>query len=88
LIKNNIEIVLPRKVFKVAYFLAKNCNRCVTRHALIKNCWETGVIVTDRTIDVHICKIKNALNDRKIIKTVKCRGYMWVEKWFYGSLSY
>lgn len=66
---------LPRKQFKMLHYLLINQNKCVSRNAILKNCWEDGVIVGDRTIDVHVCKIKKVLNGRIKIHTHKGMGY-------------
>lgn len=86
-IPKNYEVIIgekkhlfPRKEFKLLHYLLKNPNRCITRDAILKNCWEDGVIVGDRTIDVHICKIKRKLNGIINIHTQKGVGYKWKVK--------
>jgi len=59
------------------YYLLSNPNRCISRKEFLKNCWEDGIIVGERTIDVHICKIKKVLKDKIKIQTHKCYGYRW-----------
>lgn len=68
---------IPRKQFKMLFYLLSNPNRCINRREFINNCWEDGVIVGERTIDVHICKLKKLLKDKIDIKTNKCYGYRW-----------
>ena len=69
--------VMPRKEFKVLHYLITNPNKCVTRDAILRNCWEDGVIVGNRTVDVHICKIKRRLKSKLSIYTHKGVGYKW-----------
>lgn len=69
--------VMPRKEFKVLHYLITNPNKCITRTAILRNCWEDGVIVGERTVDVHICKIKRRLKSKLSIYTHKGVGYKW-----------
>lgn len=69
--------IFPKKEFKVLQYLISNPNKCITRKSILKNCWEDGVIVCDRTIDVHICKIKKKLKGKINIYTQKGVGYKW-----------
>ena len=87
LIPNNYEVVigkerhlLPKKEFKLLHLLVKNPDKCITRKMILRNCWEDGVIVGDRTIDVHICKIKKKLKGKLNIYTHKGVGYKWKVK--------
>lgn len=72
----NIKKTLPRKEFEIVKFLMRNKGRVMRKHEILKNVWEDGVIVGDRTIDVHICKIKRKFSNIPI-KTRKCYGYLW-----------
>lgn len=67
--------ILPKKVFKMINYFVENPNKCISRYELLKNCWEDGVIVGDRTIDVHICKIKKLTKNKLNIVTQKGVGY-------------
>ncbi len=67
--------IFPKKEFKMLNYIVNNPNRCISRTELLRNCWEDGVIVGERTIDVHICKIKRKIKDRIDIKTHKGVGY-------------
>lgn len=76
---NNGNILkLPRKVVKIIHYFIMNKNKVVTRDELIRNVWESDVVVGDRTVDVHVRKIKIALNNNKCIQTYKGIGYKWV----------
>jgi two-component system alkaline phosphatase synthesis response regulator PhoP len=70
----------PKQIFKLIQYFMLNANKCLTRDNLLRNCWHSDVIVGDRTIDVHICKIKRLLKDKSILQTKKGYGYIWIEK--------
>ena len=69
--------VLPRKVFKMLNYFMNNPNKCITRRELLNNIWEDGVIVGDRTIDVHVCKIKKFTKNKINIISQKGVGYRY-----------
>ena len=69
---------LPKKAFKMLCYLISNPNVIVTRQEIINNCWEQGVIVGQRTIDVHAYKIKSILKNKSMFKTQKRIGYGWI----------
>ena len=71
---NNTDIVLPRKEFELLYMLASKPGRVFLRNEILENVWGTDVVVGDRTIDVHIRKIRQKL-DVDCITTVKGVGY-------------
>jgi two-component system alkaline phosphatase synthesis response regulator PhoP len=66
----------PRKVTELTYYLITNFGRTVKREEILSEVWGDDVIVSDRTIDVHIRKIRQALNF-DCIKTIKGVGYQW-----------
>lgn len=68
--------VFPRKEFELLYYLANNPGKVLNRELLLKNVWGSDVYVVDRTIDVHIRKIREKLGDySNLIETVKGVGY-------------
>lgn len=70
------EIVFPRKEFELLFFLASNPGIVHSRETLLKNVWGTDVLVVDRTVDVHIRKIREKLrNYSDFIETIKGVGY-------------
>lgn len=71
---NNQDIILPRKEFELLYLLASKPGRVFLRNEILENVWGTDVVVGDRTIDVHIRKIRQKL-DIDCITTVKGVGY-------------
>ena len=70
------EVFLPKKEFEVLAYLAQHRGRVVTRELLLNRIWGDGVIVVDRTIDVHVRKIREKLGKyAELIETVKGVGY-------------
>jgi two-component system, OmpR family, alkaline phosphatase synthesis response regulator PhoP len=68
--------IFPRKEFEVLYYLANNPGRVFGREVLLKDVWGPEVYVVDRTVDVHIRKIREKLGDYSdLIETVKGVGY-------------
>jgi len=73
---NGKEKIFPRKEFEVLYYLANNPGRVFSRDSLLKDVWGTDVYVVDRTVDVHIRKIREKLEKYSdLIETVKGVGY-------------
>jgi two-component system alkaline phosphatase synthesis response regulator PhoP len=68
------EITLPRKEFELLSLLASKPGKVFLRNEILSQIWGTEVIVGDRTIDVHIRKIRQKLN-LDCITTVKGVGY-------------
>jgi len=71
---NNEEITLARKEFELLALLASKPSKVFLRNEILSKVWGTEVIVGDRTIDVHIRKIRQKLGD-DCITTVKGVGY-------------
>ncbi len=70
------ELQLPKKEFEVLLFLARHPDRVVSRETLLNEIWGQDVYVVDRTIDVHIRKIREKLGRfSDYIETVKGVGY-------------
>jgi len=67
-------IQFPRKEFELLSFLASKPGRVFSRDEILENVWGNEVLVVDRTIDVHVRKIREKLEDRYIF-TVKGVGY-------------
>ncbi len=70
----NQELSLPKKEFELLFLLASKPGKVFTRERILEEVWGTDVFVVDRTIDVHIRKIREKLND-KLISTIKGVGY-------------
>jgi two-component system alkaline phosphatase synthesis response regulator PhoP len=71
---NGVEVVLPRKEFELFSLLASKPGRVFLRNEILEKVWGSEVIVGDRTIDVHVRKIRQKLN-ADFIHTVKGVGY-------------
>lgn len=68
------DIHLPRKEFELLFLLASHVNKVVTREEIFDKVWGHDVIVVDRTIDVHIRRIRRKIGENAIV-TVKGVGY-------------
>ena len=73
-LKDGKEIKLPRKEFELLYFLASRPNSVFKRRVILDTVWGSEVIVGDRTIDVHIRKLREKIGD-DYISTIKGVGY-------------
>jgi two-component system alkaline phosphatase synthesis response regulator PhoP len=74
IIKDGISIVLPRKEFELLYLLASKPGKVFTRAEILDKVWGNEVIVGGRTIDVHIRKLREKI-DEDVFKTIKGVGY-------------
>lgn len=72
--QNGNKVVLAKKEFELLYLLASKPGKVYTRDVILKNIWEDSVVVTNRTIDVHVRKLREKLGDR-YVSTVKGVGY-------------
>ena len=68
---------LPRKEFELLYLLASKPDKVYKREKIMEAVWGSEVVVGDRTIDVHIRKLREKVGD-KYFKTVKGVGYKFV----------
>jgi two-component system alkaline phosphatase synthesis response regulator PhoP len=75
-IKEGKEFQLPRKEFELLSLLVSKPNKVFTREEIYNSIWGDDVIVGDRTIDVHVRKIRERL-DTQNIKTIKGIGYKY-----------
>ena len=72
------EMRLPRKEFELLYFLASHPGKVFSRQKILDNVWGPDVYVVDRTVDVHIRKIREKIGSA-LIETVKGVGYRFKE---------
>ena len=77
-VKENIEINLPKKEFELFFLLASKPGNVFTRDQIMSKVWGSDIIVGDRTIDVHIRKLREKIGDL-YFKTVKGVGYKFVQ---------
>lgn len=75
--KDGKEISLPKKEFELINLLASKPDKVFLRDEIFSKIWGNSIIVGDRTIDVHIRKIRQKLGN-EIIKTVKGVGYKFL----------
>ena len=68
---------LPRKEFELLYLLASKPDKVYKREKIMESVWGSEVVVGDRTIDVHIRKLREKVGD-KYFKTIKGVGYKFV----------
>lgn len=75
---NDNNYVLPKKEFELLALLASKPNKVFRREEILTSIWGDDVIVGDRTIDVHIRKIREKM-ELENIKTIKGVGYKYEE---------
>ncbi|MCK5856589.1 MAG: response regulator transcription factor [Bacteroidales bacterium] len=75
-IRNNEEILLPKKAFQLLKLLCSKPGKVFTREEILSTIWGNDVVVGDRTIDVHIRKLRDKLSLEKI-STIKGVGYKY-----------
>ncbi len=74
------EIFFPKKEFELLALLAGNRGKVFSREMLLNQIWGSDVVVIDRTVDVHIRKIREKLgSDAGAVETVKGVGYRYKE---------
>jgi len=73
-VNNKNEILLPRKEFELLFLLGSKPEKVFTREEIMNKVWGSLDIVGDRTIDVHIRKLREKIGE-KHIKTIKGVGY-------------
>ena len=69
---------LPKKEFELLYLLASKPDKVFKREKIMQTVWGSEVVVGDRTIDVHIRKLREKVGD-KYFKTIKGVGYKFVK---------
>lgn len=77
-LKNGVSIHLPKKEFELLALLASKPEKVFDRDFILETVWGSGIVVGDRTIDVHIRKLREKIGD-DYIKTVKGVGYKFIE---------
>ena len=76
--KGGETLILPRKEFQLLTLLYSNPGKLFTREEIYQKVWGDKVVVGDRTIDVHIRKLRQKIGDNHIV-TVKGVGYKYEE---------
>jgi two-component system alkaline phosphatase synthesis response regulator PhoP len=69
-------IILPKKEFEILAYLAGNPGKVFPRSRILNDIWGTDIFVVERTIDVHVRKIREKLDEYSdLIETIKGVGY-------------
>ena len=71
------KLILPRKEFELLFMLSSNAGKVIKREEIMNQIWGEDVIVGDRTIDVHIRKLRKKIGSN-FIKTIKGIGYKFI----------
>jgi two-component system alkaline phosphatase synthesis response regulator PhoP len=72
-------LVLPKKEFELLFFLAQTPNKVFGREELLQRIWGADIYVLERTVDVHIRKLREKLGEG-YIRTLKGVGYMFTNQ--------
>ena len=73
---DNEEIFFPKKEFQLLHFLLSNKGKVLSRDVLLNQIWGENIFVVDRTIDVHVAKVREKLGPyADYIETIKGLGY-------------
>ena len=76
--RGNVEIKLGPTEYKLINFFVKNPSRVYSREQLLENIWTNSINVESRTVDVHIRRLRKAINlsgTKDLIRTVRSAGY-------------
>ncbi len=73
------KMLFPKKEFEILFFLISHPNKVYSRDVLLQKIWNDDVYVVDRTIDVHIGRIRKKMNNNsQYLKTVVGVGYKFI----------
>ena len=73
---NEREVFFPKKEFQLLHFLLSNRGKVYSREILLNQIWGENIYVVDRTVDVHVAKIREKLGEYSdYIETIKGLGY-------------
>lgn len=73
---NNKEVFFPKKEFQLLHFLLANRGKVYSREILLNQIWGENIFVVDRTVDVHVAKVREKLGEYSdYIETIKGLGY-------------
>jgi len=74
------EVFFPKKEFQLLHFLIANRGRVFSREILLNQIWGENIYVVDRTVDVHVAKVREKLGEyNEYIETIKGLGYRFKE---------
>lgn len=73
---NHNEVFFPKKEFQLLHFLLSNRGKVYSREILLNQIWGENIYVVDRTVDVHVAKVREKLGEYSdYIETIKGLGY-------------
>ncbi|MEO8664188.1 MAG: response regulator transcription factor [Ignavibacteria bacterium] len=73
---NEREVFFPKKEFQLLHFLLSNRGKVYSREILLNQIWGENIYVVDRTVDVHVAKVREKLGEYSdYIETIKGLGY-------------
>lgn len=73
---DNKKVIFPKKEFEILAYLASNPGKVFHREKILSDIWGTDIFVVERTIDVHVRKIREKLGKHaELIETIKGVGY-------------
>ncbi|HEX2787391.1 MAG TPA: response regulator transcription factor [Ignavibacteria bacterium] len=73
---NRKDVFFPKKEFQLLHFLLANRGRVFSREILLNQIWGENIYVIDRTVDVHVAKVREKLGEyADYIETIKGLGY-------------
>lgn len=73
---NDEEVFFPKKEFQLLHFLLSNRGKVLSREVLLNQIWGENIFVVDRTIDVHVAKVREKLGEYSVyLETIKGLGY-------------
>lgn len=73
---NTKEVFFPKKEFQLLHFLLANRGKVYSREILLNQIWGENIYVVDRTVDVHVAKVREKLGEYSdYIETIKGLGY-------------
>lgn len=78
---NDVDVMMSPTEYKLLHFLASNPNKVYSRNQLLDNVWGDNVYVEDRTVDVHIRRLRKILDVKgcvDLVQTVRGFGYKLV----------
>ena len=81
--KNDQQIILSAREYSILQFFIQNKNKLVTRDDLLRNVWGYETVPCTRTVDMHICKLRQKIEDNpqepKHLVTVHWAGYKFMD---------
>ncbi len=70
------EVPLRRREYNLLEYLVRNKNRMISRNELLDKVWDYRKMTTSNTVDVHVKRLRDKLQDKEIIKTIHGFGYV------------